>query len=237
VRSAPRRRPRPARVASALRRAGSGPETRERLLAAGLELFAEHGFHKVTVRDISHHAEANLAAVSYHFGDKFGLYGAIVEAAIAMMRAFNDTSVAPAELSAEARLRHYVMAYAPRIARPEGKAASIQKLMRHEMHEPTPLARRVIDQGIMPRLHYLSQVIAEMLECPVDDGRVQLCVMSVQAQCLSFARDRFRSHVLKTWPPVGEQDLARAAAHVADFSIAGIRALALTLTSASGRKR
>jgi AcrR family transcriptional regulator len=221
-----RRRARPVRARLPLRHGSREPETRERLLAVGLELFAEHGFHKVTVRDISRRAGANLAAVSYHFGDKLGLYSAIVEAAIAMMRAFNDTSIAPAELPAEERLRHYVMAYAPRIARPEGKAASIQKLMRHEMLEPTPLARRVIEQGIVPRIQYLSQLVADMLECAVDDARVTLCVMSVQAQCLFFARDRFRSLVIKPWPPASDHDLTRAAAHVADFSIAGIRALA-----------
>jgi len=55
-------------------------ETRRRLLNAGLRLFAEHGFRGVSVRDLCAAAGANLAAVSYHFGSKEGLYQAIFEA-------------------------------------------------------------------------------------------------------------------------------------------------------------
>ena len=39
-------------------------ETRQRLLDAAARLFAEHGFEKVTVRDICKEAGANVAAVN-----------------------------------------------------------------------------------------------------------------------------------------------------------------------------
>jgi len=47
--------------------------TRERLLLAGSRLFGEHGFEAVSLRQLTSEAEANLAAVSYHFGSKEGL--------------------------------------------------------------------------------------------------------------------------------------------------------------------
>ena len=43
------------------------------ILAAG-ELFAEHGLDGGSVRDIIEKADANIAAVSYHFGGKEGLF-------------------------------------------------------------------------------------------------------------------------------------------------------------------
>ena len=58
-------------------------DTRERLVTAASELFAENGFRKVTVRDICTAAGANVAAVNYHFGDKLGLYREVLERAIA----------------------------------------------------------------------------------------------------------------------------------------------------------
>ena len=45
-------------------------DTRERIFVAAERLFAERGFDGVSVRDIVEAAEANLAAVSYHFGSK-----------------------------------------------------------------------------------------------------------------------------------------------------------------------
>ena len=57
-------------------------DTRERLIEAAGQLFADHGFRKVTVREICRVARANVAAVNYHFGDKLGLYREVLETAI-----------------------------------------------------------------------------------------------------------------------------------------------------------
>ena len=62
------------------RNADSRPaETRERIVSVALRLFAEHGFKGVSVRDISAAAQVNIAAISYHFGSKQGLYRTIFE--------------------------------------------------------------------------------------------------------------------------------------------------------------
>ncbi|MEQ1877769.1 MAG: TetR family transcriptional regulator, partial [Bdellovibrionia bacterium] len=53
--------------------------TREQLMKAASHLFAKHGFDGVTVRDIAQAAEVNVAAVSYHFEGKEGLYRAVIE--------------------------------------------------------------------------------------------------------------------------------------------------------------
>ena len=54
-------------------------DTRQRLLEAAGEIFAEKGFRAATVREICGRAGANLAAVNYHFGDKERLYVAAVK--------------------------------------------------------------------------------------------------------------------------------------------------------------
>lgn len=48
-------------------------ETREQILKAAWDLFAEKGFEDVSVRDVTNAAGVNLASVSYHFGGKEGL--------------------------------------------------------------------------------------------------------------------------------------------------------------------
>jgi len=54
--------------------------TREALLAAGSELFAERGYDGVPVAAIAHKAGVNKAMISYHFGGKRQLYLTIVRA-------------------------------------------------------------------------------------------------------------------------------------------------------------
>ena len=49
------------------------PDTKDRILDAAERLFAENGFDSTSIRAITTAAEANLAAVSYHFGSKDGL--------------------------------------------------------------------------------------------------------------------------------------------------------------------
>ncbi|MFN0184042.1 MAG: CerR family C-terminal domain-containing protein [Aquabacterium sp.] len=52
-------------------------DARARLLHAGLRLFAHHGFTKTRTRALAEQAQVNVAAISYYFGDKAGLYRAV----------------------------------------------------------------------------------------------------------------------------------------------------------------
>jgi AcrR family transcriptional regulator len=60
----------------------AGQRTRDRLLAAALELLAQRGQGGVTLREITEAAGANVAAVSYHFGSLQALCDAAVEHAL-----------------------------------------------------------------------------------------------------------------------------------------------------------
>jgi len=48
-------------------------DTQDRLLNAAEKLFAEHGISETSLRAITTEAQANLAAVNYHFHSKEGL--------------------------------------------------------------------------------------------------------------------------------------------------------------------
>src|SRR5438093_8933190 len=60
--------------------------TKDRLLTAAAALFAEHGFHGTTVRDIAARARVNVAAGNYHYGSKKALYLAVLRAQFAEIR-------------------------------------------------------------------------------------------------------------------------------------------------------
>jgi len=55
------------------------PDARERLIHAGIEIFAENGFNATTTRMLADKARVNLSAIPYYFRSKEGLYHATVE--------------------------------------------------------------------------------------------------------------------------------------------------------------
>jgi TetR/AcrR family transcriptional regulator, regulator of cefoperazone and chloramphenicol sensitivity len=199
-------------------------ETRRRLIEAGERLFASRGFAHVTVRDICADADANVAAVNYHFGDKFELYKEIVQTAVAAMRVTRDDADRADTATPEDRLRGYVRGYLHRV-RGADRAPWIHQLIAREMADPTPALDIVVEQAIRPRLMYLAGVIAELLHAPVEDERVLRCATSVHAQCLSFLPTAVGTRL---YPQFENDDeaLEALADHVIEFSLAGIRALA-----------
>jgi len=52
--------------------------TKNRLIQVAKELFASQGYDNTSVREITNRAEANLGAVTYHFGSKENLYHAVL---------------------------------------------------------------------------------------------------------------------------------------------------------------
>jgi AcrR family transcriptional regulator len=203
-----------------------GPDTRTRLLGAAMRLFTERGYGKVTVRDITAAARANLAAVSYHFRDKAGLYEEVLALGLHSALEMNAEMMLPREgHSPEDRLRYYVRQYLPRIIRRD-KRGGIYQLLKHEMSDPTPMARTYVRQAIMPRIEFLIEIVREMLGETASDARVQQCVMSIQAQCLFFLPDPFKNMVVGDWQPDTDERSREVADHIADFSLAGIRASA-----------
>ena len=51
----------------------------ERIMRAAMALFAEHGFHAVTTRQIAAASELNMATVHHHVGTKGNLYRKVIE--------------------------------------------------------------------------------------------------------------------------------------------------------------
>ena len=77
---------------------GGDADVRDALLATARGLFQSRGFTSVTIRQIAAAAGSSPATIHYHFGDKLGLYRAMLQAAIApvveALQGIDDTSPA-----------------------------------------------------------------------------------------------------------------------------------------------
>ncbi len=118
----------------------SSSETRRRLLEVAGEVFAEHGYHSATIRQICERTGANVAAVNYHFGDKEKLYRDVVQLAhCCAIKQYPEELGLPPDTPAEKRLHATVHTFLMRLL-DEGRPAWQGKLMAREMVEPTGCA-------------------------------------------------------------------------------------------------
>src|ERR1700730_33415 len=88
----------------------AGLRTRARLLDAALDLLAERGEDGVTLRELTDAAEANVAAVSYHFGSLRALCDAAIEHALE--RYLDAQQEAVSTLGPESTLEELAAAFA-----------------------------------------------------------------------------------------------------------------------------
>lgn len=206
-------------------------ETRARVLQTAERLFGERGFKMVTVRDICKAARANVAAVNYHFGSKMGLYRQVLQNAIdAMCETTEAARAAGKGRRPEEQLRRFIHVFLHRILR-SGRP-SIHRIITREMNDPTPALDALVDQGVRPRVEYLSGVIGQILGCPPRDPRVLRCVASVQAQAVAYFPNPIAARLGFVFEPTPAQ-VETAARHIATFSIAGVRAIARSRSRAS----
>jgi AcrR family transcriptional regulator len=87
-----------------------GLRTRARLMDAALDLLAERGEDGCTLREITDAAEANVAAVSYHFGSLKALCDAAIERALE--RYLDAQQEAVSELGPESNPEEVAAAFA-----------------------------------------------------------------------------------------------------------------------------
>ncbi len=66
-------------VRNRTRRGVTSAEPRKRLIEAGLDLFGKYSFDGASTRMLAELAEVNLAAITYYFGGKEGLYLAVAD--------------------------------------------------------------------------------------------------------------------------------------------------------------
>lgn len=199
-------------------------DTRDRLIEAAGRVFAEQGFQRATVREICRQANANIAAVNYHFHDKESLY------AEALRRAHCATDgeerlALELEGDAEQRLHGFVRAFLLRMFDPQ-RPAWHGLLIARELFEPTAAFDAFVEETIRPRHKLLLSILRELLGPAAPEEYVRRSAHSVIGQLLFYHHGQ---HLL-SWlePEHGPEpvDVERLAAHIARFSIGAVKWLA-----------
>ncbi len=156
-----------------------GEDSRLRLLQAAVQCFAEHGFAKTSTRMIATQAGTNIAAISYYFGDKAGLYRAAFTEPMGTPQ--DDIGLFAGEgLSLNDALRGMYGGF----VEPLKQNVLVQQCIRlhmREMVEPTGMWEEEINQGIKPYQKALAQVLCRHFGVTRADDDIHRLVMSIVA--------------------------------------------------------
>jgi AcrR family transcriptional regulator len=199
-----------------------GEQSRERLLAAAMRLFAEQGYSRASTREIALAAGVNVAAISYYFGDKAGLYKA----------AFTAMSPSPADNIAmfdqpHFTLRESLQGFFQQMLAPLLEGDMMELCMRlwfREMLEPTGIWANEIENGIRPEQDAFSRVLARHLGQPAPDDETHRLAFSIASMALMLM---MAGDVVKTIRPqlmAGPEAIATWTERLCDYATALIEA-------------
>jgi len=162
-----------------------GAESRERILYAALRLFAEHGFAKTSTREIAKAAGVNIAAISYYFGDKAGLYSATFNEPMGGSSADLVQLFGAPGLGAAEALRLYMVAYVEPLKHGEIVRQCMRLHMR-EMVEPTSQWAEEVERDIRGPHEALVRILARHLGITKADDDVHRLALAINGLALQL---------------------------------------------------
>lgn len=192
--------------------------TRMRLLDSACEVFSEHGFQGATVREICRRAEANVAAVNYHFGSKDGLLAEALNFAPLVALQKNNASVSECP---KIRLRKFLRDFMLMLL-DEQNPSSQCRIMARELADPTPALDKIVREAVAPLHKFLGQLVRDIVGDKVGETELRRCVHSILGQCLFY---RHSHPVLQRLYPklrYDRKEIEAIGEQIADFSLAGI---------------
>ena len=197
-------------------------QTRERLLSAAREVFSECGFQGATVREICKRAEANVAAVNYHFGSKDDLFAEALN--FAPLKALQQANIS-VHGCPRIRLKLFIGDFLSMLL-DEQHASSQCQIMARELADPTPALDKIVREAIAPLHAYLGDLVCEIAEKTISDAELHRYVHSIIGQCLYYRHSQPVLQRLHTRLRYTPKEIKSIAQHIAEFSLAGIERLA-----------
>lgn len=163
--------------------------TRTRLLEAAGKAFAEQGFEGASVRDICSAAQANIAAVNYHFGDKSRLYIETVKHACDSAAVKFPLPNWPAAMPRSDCLAFFIRTMMHRLM-DDSQATWRTQLIMRELAQPTEACWEWIREYVRPLADTLRQLLGEIFPEDTSEEKLYLVGFSIMGQCLYYRQNR-----------------------------------------------
>ena len=201
-------------------------DTRTRILDAAESLFVKHGLDATTLRMITAGAQANLAAVNYHFGSKEALIEAVFrrrltwlnEQRLAALTAFEEAAG-----GAPLKPRQIVEAFfgvAIRMAADHNGGQTFMRLLGRSYTEPTEFVRKFLAEEYAEVIARFKAAFFKALpDVPQEEFLWRFHFMM---GALSYAISG--AEALRMLGPIDDSDPEALYARLMSFLIGGLRA-------------
>ncbi|MBW2216709.1 MAG: CerR family C-terminal domain-containing protein [Deltaproteobacteria bacterium] len=169
---------------------GKADVTKDRILNEAEILFAHKGFHGVTVREITETAKCNLAAVNYHFGNKWNLYLAVFRFRwLPRAKRLRETVINVLDEHENPTRTDVVKALAQAFL--EGPITDEERkqhalLIFRELAEPTEAFELVANEALRPLFRTLTERMRLLVPEDMDEKRLRLNIFSIFAMVIHF---------------------------------------------------
>jgi len=199
--------------------------TRDRLLDEAENLFAQRGFHAVSVREITKTAESNLAAVNYHFGNKQNLYLEVFRSrwlprASRIQQSFRQSLKNNGNLTPNMVVQCFARAFLEGPMSTDERTRHL-KLISGELAQPTEAFELVVEQVFRPLFGKLLEDLRNVMPDTIDEKQMILNVFSILSMVLyfNFARPLITNFL---GGREGDDIETRLVDHIVQFSLSGI---------------
>ena len=203
--------------------------TRQHLLEAAGQVFADAGYRAATVREICERAGANIAAVNYHFGDKEQLYpgGAARETLPDGDQEIPGGLRAAGERDGRGAVEG-ICAFAVAADFFGGAFGAAREVDgAGDDGADGRDGRCIVREDIRPMSALLVSIVSELLGAGADEATKRLCANSVVSQALFY--HHCRPVVVRLHPDLkfDRAGIERLTEHITRFSLAAIKNLAV----------
>lgn len=156
----------------------SSSEIRSRILREAAQTFALKGYQGASVRDITSAAEANVAAVNYHFGSKADLYREVLRQALerSCFEATDESGKGRAG-SREERLTALLSNIFDSFDEHQGSL--LHQILAHEEAAPSGVLGPILGDLLRPRHAALVAALAKEAGCPEDHPSIHRIVKTL----------------------------------------------------------
>ena len=206
--------------------------TKQRLIDAAGAIFAEKGYEAASIRDICQLADANIAAVNYHFAGKRALYVAAVRHAQCCRQEDVPFPEFPPELAPAEQLRAFIGVMFERMLSAHRPKWHLELMLR-ELARPTEACAAVVEDYIRPMADTLRRILDRMLPPDLTEERRWMIGFSTVAQVLFYYIHQPIIRVLMQNHGGEGFSLDHLADHVTRFTLAAIGAGPAVVASGS----